>query len=256
MTRLGGAHMFSELAMAARMCYNKTADAHAGRTYKTSKFMALKAVIFDMDGTLGGTLPLCVAAYRRCAEELTGRCPAAEEVTRLFGISDRGVLGGLLGMGADDPALPLARLVKIYRELHHELCPAPFPGAVEMLRQLRACGLKLGLISGKEAATAEPTLDIFGMQGLFDWRAYGDPYLNIKEACLRAAMQHWGLAADELVYVGDAPSDITHSHAAGVRIINAAWAPGAAAEAAACLALAPDYRLDSFEKLLPLIQSI
>ncbi len=238
------------------MCYNKTAGTHTGRTRKKQKAMALKAVIFDMDGTLGDTLPLCVEAYRRCTEELTGRRPEAEEVTRLFGISDRGVLGGLLGMGADDPALPIGRFVKIYRELHHALCPAPFPGAVELLRQLRASGLRLGLISGKEAYTAEPTLDIFGMQGLFDWRAYGDPYLNVKEACLRAALRHWGLAPDELVYVGDAPSDITHSHAAGVRIINAAWAPGAAAEEAACLALAPDYRLGSFDKLLPLIQSI
>ncbi len=218
--------------------------------------MALKAVIFDMDGTLGDTLPLCVAAYQRCTAELTGRCPAAEEVTRYFGISARGVLGGLLGMGADDPALPMARFVKIYRELHHTLCPAPFPGAVELLRRLRERGLLLGLVSGKEAWTAEPTLDIFGMQGLFDWRAYGDPYLNVKEACLRAALRHWGLVPDELIYVGDAPSDITHSHAAGVRIINAAWAPGAAAEAAACLALEPDYRLDTFAELLPLIESI
>ncbi len=218
--------------------------------------MALKAVIFDMDGTLGDTLPLCVEAYRRCTEEVTGRRPAAEEVTQYFGISDRGVLGGLLGMGADDPALPIGRFVKIYRELHHELCPAPFPGALEALRQLRAQGLLLGLISGKEAYTAEPTLDIFGMQGCFDWRAYGCPYLNIKEPSLRAALRHWELAADELVYVGDAPSDITHSRAAGVRIINAAWSPGAAAEEAACLALEPDYRLDSFGQLLPLIQSI
>ncbi len=218
--------------------------------------MGIKAVIFDMDGTLGDTLPLCVESYRRCAEELTGRRPSAEEVLSFFGLSDRGVLGALLGLGADDPALPLHRFVKIYRELHHELAPAPFPGAVEMLQSLRARGLKLGLISGKEAPSAEPTLDIFGMQGLFDWRAYGCPYLNIKDACLRAACRHWGLSPAELIYVGDAPSDIRLSHAAGVRIINAAWAPGAAAEEAACLAEKPDWRLHSFEQLLPLILSI
>ena len=58
----------------------------------------LKAVLFDMDGTLGDTLPLCVEAYRQCVAELTGRTPSAEEVVSYFGLSDRGVLAGLLGM--------------------------------------------------------------------------------------------------------------------------------------------------------------
>ena len=58
----------------------------------------LKAVLFDMDGTLGDTLPLCVEAYRQCVAELTGRTPSAEEVVSWFGLSDRGVLGALLGM--------------------------------------------------------------------------------------------------------------------------------------------------------------
>ncbi len=218
--------------------------------------MGLKAVIFDMDGTLGDTLPLCVAAYQRAAEEETGRRPSESEVVAHFGLSDRGVLGGLLHMGADDPALPLARFVAIYRELHRALAPVPFAGAVDMLRTLRARGLKLGLITGKEAWTAEPTLDVFGMQGLFDWRAYGCPYLNIKGAALEAALHHWGLAPQEVIYVGDAPSDIRLCHAAGVRIVNAAWAPGAAAEEDACLAEGPEWRLGSFEELLPLLLNL
>ncbi len=218
--------------------------------------MPLKAVIFDLDGTLGDTLPLCIEAYRLCVGELTGNRPSPEDVVSHFGLSDRGVLGALLGMGADDPALPISHYVATYRRLHHKLAPAPFRGAVDVLRSLRTHGLKIGLISGKEAYTAEPTLDIFGMQGLFDWRAYGCPYLNIKDASLRAAIRHWGLQPNEIVYVGDAPSDICLSHAAGVRTINAAWAPAAAKEEAACLAEKPDWRLDSFDKLLPLILSI
>ena len=58
----------------------------------------LKAVLFDMDGTLGDTLPLCVEAYRQCTAEITGRMPAAEEVVSYFGLSDRGVLAGLVGL--------------------------------------------------------------------------------------------------------------------------------------------------------------
>ncbi len=218
--------------------------------------MGLKVVIFDLDGTLGDTLSLCGEAFCRCTEELTGRRPTLEEVIRFFGLSDRGVLGGLLGMSADAPTLPIERLVAHYRALHHKLAPAPFPGAVEMLQQLRAHGLKLALITGKEHYTAEPTLDIFGMQGLFDWRAYGCPYRNIKDDCLRACLSQLQLAPQEVVYVGDAPSDIELCHAAGVRIINAAWADTAPLMTELCLAAQPDWRLDSFDELLPLILSL
>ena len=83
----------------------------------------LKAVLFDMDGTLGDTLPLCVEAYRQCVAECTGRTPDAEEVVSYFGLSDRGVLAGLLGMQPDDPALPIDRFVAVYERLHPKLAP-------------------------------------------------------------------------------------------------------------------------------------
>ena len=33
----------------------------------------LKGIIFDMDGTLGDTLQLCIKAYQGSVQELTGR---------------------------------------------------------------------------------------------------------------------------------------------------------------------------------------
>ncbi len=216
----------------------------------------LKAVLFDMDGTLGDTLPLCVEAYRQCVAELTGRTPSREEVVSYFGLSDRGVLAGLLGMNPDDAALPIDRFVAAYERLHPELAPAPFPGAVEMLKAVKAAGLRVGLISGKEHYTALPTVSYYGMEGLFEWYGLGLPTHNCKAERLQQVMQLWGLEPHELIYVGDAPSDISLCHSVGVRIINAAWASTATAEEAACTALNPEYRLNHFNELLPLILSL
>ncbi|MGN0836944.1 MAG: HAD family hydrolase, partial [Akkermansia sp.] len=206
--------------------------------------------------TLGGTLPLCVESFRACVQEQTGQRPSEEEVVRHFGISDRGVLAALLGMQPDDPALPIRRLVQIYEQLHRVLAPAPFPGAVELLRTLRAEGYRLALVTGKEHYTAVPTLRVFGMEGLFDDTAYGVPTRNCKAEQLAALRQRSGVDARALIYVGDAPSDIEMAHRAGIRIINAAWAATAADMAAACTALRPDYRLTDFSELLPLIHSL
>lgn len=216
----------------------------------------LKAVLFDMDGTLGDTLPLCVEAYRQCTAETTGRTPSREEVVSFFGLSDRGVLAGLLGMQPDDPALPVERFVAAYEQLHGKLAPAPFPEAVEMLRAVKAAGLRVGLISGKEHYTALPTVKYYGMEGLFEWYGLGLPTHNCKAERLQEVMQLWGLRPDEILYVGDAPSDIELCHSVGVRIINAAWASTAPADEAACLALEPEYRLTDFNALLPLILSL
>ncbi|MBR4107764.1 MAG: HAD hydrolase-like protein [Akkermansia sp.] len=216
----------------------------------------LKAVLFDMDGTLGDTLPLCIESFRVCVQEVVGTKPSAEEVVSHFGLSDRGVLGKLLGMDPESPELPVTHFQKVYERLHPELAPAPFPGAVEMLLALKAAGLRVGLISGKEIYTAGPTIRRYGMEGIFEWCGLGVPSHNCKHERLAEVMQLWGLHPEEMIYVGDAPSDIELSHRAGVRIINAAWAGSAAEVEAACLALHPDYRLDNFNLLLPLIKSL
>lgn len=216
----------------------------------------LKAVIFDLDGTLGDTLPLCVEAYRDCVERLGHPKPTAEEVVSFFGLNDSGVLAGLLGMQPAHSELPIESFVESYERLHPVLAPEPFPGTLEMMRKLKSAGIRIGIISGKEHFTGNPTIRYFGLEAFVEWRGFGLATHNCKHERLHQVMQEWNLSPDELVYVGDAPSDIELSHRAGVRIINAAWASTAAQDEAACLALKPDWRLTRFEELLPLILSL
>lgn len=216
----------------------------------------LKAVVFDMDGTLGDTLPLCVESFARCVEEHTGRRPSEAEVTAHFSVSDRGILGGLLGMPPEAPELPVQRFVEIYDTLHPQYAPAPFPGAVELLEQLKASGLRLALLTGKEAYTARPTLRHFGMEGIFEAELFGEPTHNCKHERLTELMQRWQLRPDELIYIGDAPSDIDHSHRVGVRIICAAWSPNTETDLTDCLDTTPDYRLTDIAQLAPLLATL
>lgn len=215
-----------------------------------------KAIVFDMDGTLGDTLPLCVEAFRRCVAEQTGKAPTTEAILQHFGKSDRGVLGALLGIHPDSPDLPIARFVEIYEELHPTWAPSPFPGAIELLRNLQESGLRLALITGKEAYTGVPTMKRFGMDDIFEWIGYGTPTHNCKDERLCELMQAWDMTPQELLYIGDAPSDIELCHKVGVSIINAAWADTATTEAARCLELAPEYRLTHFNELEPLIKKL
>ena len=216
----------------------------------------LKAIVFDMDGTLGDTLPLCVESFARCVEEYTGRRPSDEEVTSHFSVSDRGILSGLLGMPADAPELPVTRFAEIYDDLHNQYAPAPFPGATETLARLKEKGLRLALLTGKEAYTALPTLRHFGMQDMFEAKLYGTPTHNCKAERLAELMQLWQLQPHELIYIGDAPSDIDQSHRVGVRIICAAWSPNTETDLSGCRDITPDFRLTSFAELEPLLDTL
>ncbi len=218
----------------------------------------LKAIIFDMDGTLGDTLSLCIESYRHCVAELTGRMPTAAEVEAYFGVSDRGVLGKLLGMSPEAPNLPIARFAQLYEQLHAEYAPKPFDGIHELLGRLSKRGLRLAVVTGKESYTALPTLRRFGLGRYFEMCLYGDPDSNVKAKRLQEYMQRTGIAAHEMLYVGDMPTDVEQAHRAGVRMVCAAWAPDSPRYESACRSLQPEAyakTLDDFENYVNLILS-
>lgn len=55
----------------------------------------IRLVLFDMDGTLADTLPLCVEAFGRATEQLTGRRPTETEITDTFGPDETGTMAVL-----------------------------------------------------------------------------------------------------------------------------------------------------------------
>jgi len=55
----------------------------------------IKAVIFDLDGTLGNTVPLCVEAFKKSIEPLINRTVADTEIIATFGPSEEGTIMAL-----------------------------------------------------------------------------------------------------------------------------------------------------------------
>ena len=50
----------------------------------------IKAVIFDIDGTLANTIPLIIKAYRQAVEPLVHRSLTDDEIVATFGPSEEG----------------------------------------------------------------------------------------------------------------------------------------------------------------------
>ena len=99
--------------------------------------MKLKGFIFDMDGTLVDTLPICVGANAAAIAMVTGRLPSDEEVLSHFGLSEEGILEK---MAPGRLAETLPAFLQAY-ETQHSSVQRPFAGVEQVLAWLRSRSL-------------------------------------------------------------------------------------------------------------------
>ena len=100
-----------------------------------------------------------------------------------------------------------------------------FPGMPEALAQFRRWGLKLALLTGKEAPRTHALLRQFGLADLFDPVITAQDLTRPKphaEGLIRILAAH-DLEAERAMMVGDSVHDIACAQAAGVRGIGALW---------------------------------
>ena len=203
----------------------------------------LRGVIFDLDGTLGNTLPLCIAAFRQAIEPLAARSLTDAEIIATFGPSEEGTIRAL---APDHFEAGVADYLRHY-EVLHTICPEPFPEVLDLLNDLKNRSIRLGLVTGKGAKSAWVSLRQFGMADMFECVEAGDPDGPRKAEGIQQILAYWGLKPSEAVYVGDAPSDVIAARTAGVAIVGAAWAETTERELLA--AQKPDALLLTVEEL-------
>ena len=120
----------------------------------------LKAVLFDLDGTIGNTLPLCITAFRESIEPLVGRTVTDDEIVATFGPSEEGTIAVLL---PEQRGEGLESYLRRYEALHCRW-PSPFEGMPEILSYLKTKRIFVGLVTGKGRRSTQLTLNIM------DWK--------------------------------------------------------------------------------------
>jgi phosphoglycolate phosphatase-like HAD superfamily hydrolase len=199
----------------------------------------LKAVLFDLDGTIGNTLPLCIAAFRESIEPLAARALTDEEIVATFGPSEEGTIALLL---PEKQAEGLNQYLLRYEELHCRW-PSPFEGISEILSSLRAKQLFVGLITGKGNKSTELTLKNYGLENYFDVIKAGASSGPVKDQRIEEVIEEFSLDRKEILYVGDAPSDVKACRDCNIKIAAAAWAP--TVNAAELEQMQPDFLFSS-----------
>lgn len=204
---------------------------------------AFKAVLFDLDGTLANTLPLCIAAFRSAIEPATGSALSDADIVATFGPSEEGTIRTLAPSHYD---ACMAAYLAHYERLHPDW-PDLFAGIRGLLEELRARGVRLGLVTGKGCASTHLSLRQFGLIDCFELIETGSPNGPRKPDALRIILATWQLAPTDAVYIGDAPSDVTAARAVGMPVVGAGWAE--TTDNAALAAMVPDHLATSVDAL-------
>lgn len=173
----------------------------------------LKAVLFDLDGTIINTNELILDSFRYILNQQNNYNVTDEEILTFFG---EPLFQTMYKFSHD-----AERLVKSYREYNitkHDELTKEFPEVKELLDELQSRGLRLGIVTSKMKDTALRGLRLFDLEKYFEVVvAYDDTSEHKpKAAPVLKGLELMSLKPEEAFYVGDSPYDVLSARAAGV----------------------------------------
>jgi len=184
--------------------------------------MKYELVIFDLDGTLLDTLDDLAAAADHALTGAGFPTKSREAVRRLIGNGVARLIRGAVPEGTPEEICQRVLAdYKAYYTANVNVRTRPFPGVVELLRDLRGAGVRVAVNSNKpDAATRALCQAHFA-----EWidLALGErPDIPKKPAPdgARHIMDALGVAPERTLYVGDGDTDLLTAQNAG---LDAAW---------------------------------
>jgi phosphoglycolate phosphatase len=186
----------------------------------------IKAVIFDLDGTLVHSAPdIQVAINKLLAEE--GRRPVTlEEVSAMIGdgapkLVERAMNATGEGDAPEDLPTLTGRFLGFY-EGHTTDLTRPYPGVPEALERLRSAGVRMGICTNKPERPTRELLRDLRLAPYFQVVFGGDALEGVKKPdprLIHAVLDALGARPAEAVMVGDNTNDVGAARAAGIPVI-------------------------------------
>ncbi|MCH5286046.1 MAG: HAD family hydrolase [Christensenellaceae bacterium] len=186
--------------------------------------MAVKAALFDLDGTLTNTLDDIANAMNR-ALRLHG-LPEFPVNDYRYLVGD-GVkkLAERASRGRTELEDSVRREYQQYYQAHTQVLTAPYDGVPDMLRELQRRGVRLAVFSNKPHADTCGVVAHYFPDVAFDivrGQMEGVPVKPDPAGALAIA-EAMAIAPDEFVYLGDTGTDMRCAVNAGMRPIGVLW---------------------------------
>ncbi len=187
-----------------------------------------KLVIFDLDGTLSDSIHSIKYCTDRALEPL-GMGPFSEDEYKYFvGDGAANLIKRALTAAGDIENTHFEEAFARYKELFAVDCMyevKPYDGIVELLQALKDKGVKLAVLSNKPHAETIRVIEYLFGKDVFDvlhGQIEGVPIKPDPAGAFRI-MEQLGVAAEEVLYLGDTATDMKTGKGAGLFTIGALW---------------------------------
>lgn len=183
-----------------------------------------KLVLFDLDGTLADTDLVVIQTMIRFIDRYApGKKVSLSELLAISGPPIKDTLKRYF------PKEDVSMLVKEFADVARDFYPKyamAFPGAIALLKKLKASNIPVGIVTSKLRRNALITTQEIGIDGLYDLLISLDEVSSPKphpEGILKA-LSHFKVSASETVFIGDTLYDYQAGLNANVATALVTWA--------------------------------
>ena len=212
----------------------------------------LRAVLFDVDGTLLDTREAWVRAFDAGLAAIRRPSMTGSEAAQWIGTPIETIYKERCGLVGDD----LVKAVRVFQQVEAESVHEgmrSYPGIPEALAALRAW--KLAAVTNKRHDTTVEALRVTSLLPFFALILGGDSVPRKKpfpDPILQAA-KGLGVTPAECVVVGDTENDVRAAKEAGARSIGVTWGYGTRTNLEAA---GVDHLIETPEALPPLLRAL
>jgi HAD superfamily hydrolase (TIGR01509 family) len=183
--------------------------------------MAVRAVIFDMDGVIVDSEPYSIQALLDILRQY-GVEPTEDDLRRSYGRRVRDDFIDYFfryGVTADVDSAIAHKHARYYHLAAGHL--QPFPGVMPLLGRLRARGYRVALASSGDRVKVAFGMQALELNGTFEAIVSGDdvPHSKPDPAIYLTAAQRLGVSPTECIAIEDAPAGVEAVKRAGMRCI-------------------------------------
>lgn len=185
----------------------------------------IRAVFYDLDGTLCDTLPDLTVSLNYALRTFDLPVYGPDEVRYMVGHGAGSLCALAVPADRQDLYPQVLALFRAHYKVHCTDQTLPFPGVSEVLESVDHLGIIQGVLSNKPQVMTERVISGCFRKGLFRVVCGQTDRLPIKPdpALFTETMLALRLSPSEVLYIGDSDTDLAFAENAGVEAVGCAW---------------------------------
>lgn len=185
--------------------------------------MKYKTILFDFDGTLADTLPICFYSFQEIFKKYDNRELTKKDIMEMFGPSEVGIIEQNL----TNPHHVKKAIEDYYEfyDMEHSKLVHQNEKVFTMLNELKKKKVNLGVVTGKARRSYEISMKHLFAINPFEVSITGDDVIKPKpdpEGILKA-IKLFNSSISETLFIGDSHADIEAGIEAGVTTVGVNW---------------------------------